>query len=194
MGDRRDIFGTRSPRRPMPRIADKRVLLGLRGAPGRIRTCDLRIRSPLLYPAELRGLAGPLGPARSGRPDSTAPNFGSTTGSTALSYRRSYRSPQLARPQNDERRLKGGSCDAAVALWSGGPVGLKDLPNVVGGEARHLSRAERAQRGDQISHLVAGGHAGLARVRRMERSSGVGRVVSHGATRALPDGGGGIPA
>src|SRR5512133_2722454 len=61
MGDRRDIFGTRSPRRPMPRITDKRVLLGLRGAPGRIRTCDLRIRSPLLYPAELRGLAGPRG-------------------------------------------------------------------------------------------------------------------------------------
>ena len=24
------------------------------GVPGRIRTCDLRIRSPLLYPAELR--------------------------------------------------------------------------------------------------------------------------------------------
>ena len=24
------------------------------GAPDRIRTCDLRIRSPLLYPAELR--------------------------------------------------------------------------------------------------------------------------------------------
>ena len=28
--------------------------------PGRIRTCDLRIRSPLLYPAELRGPRGPL--------------------------------------------------------------------------------------------------------------------------------------
>ena len=26
----------------------------LRNAPGRTRTCDLRIRSPLLYPAELR--------------------------------------------------------------------------------------------------------------------------------------------
>ena len=26
------------------------------GAPGRTRTCDLRIRSPLLYPAELRAL------------------------------------------------------------------------------------------------------------------------------------------
>ena len=25
------------------------------GAPGRIRTCDLRLRSPLLYPAELPG-------------------------------------------------------------------------------------------------------------------------------------------
>ena len=24
------------------------------GTPGRIRTCDLRIRSPLLYPAELQ--------------------------------------------------------------------------------------------------------------------------------------------
>ena len=29
-------------------------------APGRIRTCDLRIRSPMLYPAELRAL-GALG-------------------------------------------------------------------------------------------------------------------------------------
>jgi hypothetical protein len=27
-------------------------------APGRTRTCDLRIRSPLLYPAELQGPAG----------------------------------------------------------------------------------------------------------------------------------------
>ena len=77
MGDRRDIFGTRSPRRPMPRITDKRVLLGLRGAPGRIRTCDLRIRSPLLYPAELRGPRGTReGPARSGRPDSNRRPFG----------------------------------------------------------------------------------------------------------------------
>ena len=28
-----------------------------KSTPGRIRTCDLRIRSPLLYPAELRALA-----------------------------------------------------------------------------------------------------------------------------------------
>jgi hypothetical protein len=28
--------------------------LGISGTPDRIRTCDLRIRSPLLYPAELR--------------------------------------------------------------------------------------------------------------------------------------------
>jgi hypothetical protein len=28
--------------------------LEFNGAPGRIRTCDLRIRSPALYPAELR--------------------------------------------------------------------------------------------------------------------------------------------
>ena len=30
------------------------VFFGLPNAPGRIRTCDLRIRNPLLYPAELR--------------------------------------------------------------------------------------------------------------------------------------------
>ena len=30
------------------------------GAPGRSRTCDLRIRSPTLYPAELRALVKPL--------------------------------------------------------------------------------------------------------------------------------------
>ena len=66
MGDRRDIFGTRSPCHPMRRITDKRVLLGLRGAPGRIRTCDLRIRSPLLYPAELRGPRGAVGSRKVG--------------------------------------------------------------------------------------------------------------------------------
>lgn len=26
--------------------------------PGRIRTCDLRIRNPMLYPTELQGLVG----------------------------------------------------------------------------------------------------------------------------------------
>src|SRR3954447_4964914 len=45
-------------------------------APGRIRTCGLRIRSPLLYPAELRGPGGLVGPARSGRPDSNRRPFG----------------------------------------------------------------------------------------------------------------------
>ena len=60
-----------------PVSTDNRVLLGLRGAPGRIRTCDLRIRSPLLYPAELRGPRGTrVGPARSGRPDSNRRPFG----------------------------------------------------------------------------------------------------------------------
>ena len=28
--------------------------VGVFGAPGRIRTCDLRLRRPVLYPAELR--------------------------------------------------------------------------------------------------------------------------------------------
>ena len=32
-------------------------LVHIANAPGRIRTCDLRIRNPLLYPAELRGQA-----------------------------------------------------------------------------------------------------------------------------------------
>ena len=36
---------------------DAVYLLGLSHAPGRIRTCDPRIRSPMLYPAELRGRA-----------------------------------------------------------------------------------------------------------------------------------------
>ena len=37
-------------------------------APGRIRTCDLRIRSPLLYPAELRGRARQDGGRPGGQP------------------------------------------------------------------------------------------------------------------------------
>jgi hypothetical protein len=35
-------------------VADVGQPLYFYGAPGRIRTCDLRIRSPALYPAELR--------------------------------------------------------------------------------------------------------------------------------------------
>ena len=34
----------------------KGYILLIFGAPGRIRTCDLRIRSPLLYPTELQAL------------------------------------------------------------------------------------------------------------------------------------------
>jgi hypothetical protein len=34
------------------------MIKGKGGTPGRIRTCDLRIRSPLLYPAELQAHKG----------------------------------------------------------------------------------------------------------------------------------------
>src|SRR3954453_4831952 len=44
-----DIFWSRLERQPSHRFQ------GLLSAPARIRTWDLRIRSPLLYPAELRG-------------------------------------------------------------------------------------------------------------------------------------------
>jgi hypothetical protein len=33
----------------------RQLVMDFRNAPGKTRTCDLRIRSPLLYPAELRG-------------------------------------------------------------------------------------------------------------------------------------------
>ena len=36
------------------------VLRSVIGAPGRARTCDIRIRSPTLYPAELRAQNNPL--------------------------------------------------------------------------------------------------------------------------------------
>jgi hypothetical protein len=39
---------------------------GIISAPGRIRTCDLRIRSPLLYPTELRARADPSRSTRTG--------------------------------------------------------------------------------------------------------------------------------
>ena len=40
------------------------------GAPGRIRTCDPRIRNPVLYPAELRALGGrKLALVGAGRPE-----------------------------------------------------------------------------------------------------------------------------
>jgi hypothetical protein len=57
--------------RPLPERRQKGYHLGRRqshGAPGRIRTCDLKIRSLLLYPAELRA-PGSIG---------TAPHRGAT--------------------------------------------------------------------------------------------------------------------
>ncbi len=41
------------------------------GAPGRTRTCNLRIRSPLLYPVELRALAEALCAPRAGEGNRT---------------------------------------------------------------------------------------------------------------------------
>src|SRR5690554_4492094 len=38
------------------KAADWQRLFGIGGAPDRIRTCDQRLRKPLLYPAELRVL------------------------------------------------------------------------------------------------------------------------------------------
>src|SRR5690606_42028331 len=51
---------------PLPRTPARSALhpyttlfrSSLQSTPGRIRTCDLRIRSPALYPAELRVLIG----------------------------------------------------------------------------------------------------------------------------------------
>ena len=45
-------------------------------APGRTRTCDLRIRSPLLYPAELQGPAGMSLVSCGARPDRLAVRSG----------------------------------------------------------------------------------------------------------------------
>ena len=43
----------------MAECAVTRMVTGLAGTPDRIRTCDLRLRRPLLYPAELRALISP---------------------------------------------------------------------------------------------------------------------------------------
>ena len=50
-----------SATRNKPGDESRKSLLGFcfPSTPGRIRTCDLRIRSPLLYPAELRALNRP---------------------------------------------------------------------------------------------------------------------------------------
>ncbi len=58
-----------------PRFSTPAIRCRSQGAPGRIRTCGPRIRSPLLYPAELQahiphGRHGPRGRSRSGRRDS----------------------------------------------------------------------------------------------------------------------------
>ncbi len=44
-----EVFGKKQMKRGLPYEA-----LAKYGMPGRIRTCDLRIRNPLLYPTELR--------------------------------------------------------------------------------------------------------------------------------------------
>ena len=54
----RDTFGTRSPSVEQPTKRRTCRLQEKLERPGWIRTNDLRIRSPLLYPAELQGLAG----------------------------------------------------------------------------------------------------------------------------------------
>jgi hypothetical protein len=51
-------FGTPLGHNHEPRQGETADLQRLLSAPGRTRTCDLRIRSPLLYPAELQGPAG----------------------------------------------------------------------------------------------------------------------------------------
>ena len=56
-GARRNTFGTGEIMGVQGKDAEiKGYILLINGAPGRIRTCDLRIRSPLLYPAELQAL------------------------------------------------------------------------------------------------------------------------------------------
>jgi hypothetical protein len=50
-------------------VASRRA--GHTGVPGRNRTCDRRIRNPMLYPTELRGRGRPLNPSQRG--EGTAP-------------------------------------------------------------------------------------------------------------------------
>ena len=48
------ILGTIAPFEAKKLLRKNSKSLDFSGTPGRIRTCDLRIRSPLLYPAELQ--------------------------------------------------------------------------------------------------------------------------------------------
>src|SRR5215813_8242300 len=57
---RNDRPGARPARRRLARGINVRRDLALQSAPGWIRTSDLRIRNPLLYPAELQGLCAEL--------------------------------------------------------------------------------------------------------------------------------------
>jgi hypothetical protein len=50
--------GPGTPRNLRPVLTERRIWRGgIGGAPGRSRTCDPRIRSPMLYPAELQARA-----------------------------------------------------------------------------------------------------------------------------------------
>ena len=115
-----------------PRITDKRVLLGLRGAPGRIRTCDLRIRSPVMpylavscsFPmAQHCGVSWPLCPPMPTQREGTGPDAGTGYGNSAAAAR--GRPPERNHGLTDPRIRRSGRTggghpgvgqDRAVAL------------------------------------------------------------------------------
>src|SRR5215218_346402 len=55
-----DMLGMEGP--PRPSSGGRARARRTRDAPGRIRTCDLGVRNPPLYPAELPGLVMSIGP------------------------------------------------------------------------------------------------------------------------------------
>ena len=66
------------------------------GTPGRIRTCDLRLRRPTLYPTELRALTKIVLPPATRRPAGGGAGVGPPTPGQ-LSYGRHLRLPIVLR-------------------------------------------------------------------------------------------------
>jgi hypothetical protein len=78
---------TRTPEFREKRDTARRAALESKTAPGRIRTCDLRFRKPLLCPAELRALGGIIRAAGGTYERCSLPSFTGSRGGFAEGLR-----------------------------------------------------------------------------------------------------------
>jgi hypothetical protein len=115
----------RRKRHVRPQAARRIVVSPLMAStPGRIRTCDLRIRSPLLYPAELRALDRPFGTGDALK-SIVSDEFGLAVACRGLSA-------GLVRPQSSFLRSVGREQGGRLRLFSAGCLVFTPQPITIG--------------------------------------------------------------